>query len=130
MKASFIWRSVAGFIYPKVCPGCGYPLQSSEENLCIQCIYSLPKTGFNPEIFNPVHAIFRGRWMPGLACSWLYFRSKGIARNMMHELKYKGNRELGIKLGRLYANDLLLSGLHKVPDLLTCVPLHPSKLWQ
>jgi ComF family protein len=47
---------------------------------------------------------------------------------MIHELKYKGNQEVGEFLGQLFGGELQRTGLAKNYDLIVPIPLHPSKL--
>lgn len=46
----------------------------------------------------------------------------------MHELKYKGNQEVGEMLGRWYGAELRESGFADVFDLIIPVPLHQKRL--
>ena len=45
----------------------------------------------------------------------------------MHRVKYRGNKELGIYLGRLMGSQLLTSNRFSFIDGLIPLPLHPSK---
>jgi ComF family protein len=47
---------------------------------------------------------------------------------MMHELKYKGNQEVGEILGRMYGADLKENGFSDEFDLILPVPLHANRL--
>ncbi len=47
---------------------------------------------------------------------------------MIHQLKYKGNKEIGIFLGHLYGNVLKNEALFSKIDFIVPVPLHPDKL--
>ncbi len=46
---------------------------------------------------------------------------------MIHQLKYKGIKEIGSELGRIYGNSLKTSEFLIGIDLIIPVPLHPSK---
>jgi ComF family protein len=46
----------------------------------------------------------------------------------MHELKYKGNREVGELLGRMYGAELKQNGFSDKFDLILTVPLHKKRL--
>ena len=48
-------------------------------------------------------------------------------RNLIHNLKYKGIKEIGYELGRIYGLSLKDSGFTDDIDLIIPVPLHPSK---
>lgn len=45
----------------------------------------------------------------------------------MHQLKYKGQKELGVFMGKYYGNQLRESPFFQSIDLIIPVPLHPRK---
>ncbi len=57
------------------------------------------------------------------ASAFLYFQRKGIAQKMLHELKYKGKKDLGILLGNWFASSIYSDNI----DVVVPVPLHRSK---
>ena len=46
---------------------------------------------------------------------------------MLHRLKYDGRREVGVKLGELYGQELIHSDFLKGIDHIVAVPIHPKK---
>jgi ComF family protein len=60
------------------------------------------------------------------AASYLYFQKKSIVQSIMHKLKYKGEKEVGIYMGKLYAWELKDTPYSEV-DLIIPVPLHRRK---
>jgi ComF family protein len=49
-------------------------------------------------------------------------------QRLLHALKYKGHHEIGTRLGRVYGQKLLETGLYDEFDLIIPVPLHVSRL--
>lgn len=47
---------------------------------------------------------------------------------MVHQLKYKGRKDVGVFLGRLYGQSLIQSPFFNDLDLIIPVPLHPKRL--
>ena len=45
----------------------------------------------------------------------------------MHQLKYNKRPDVGIRMGELYAYELIRSGSWKKSDLIIPIPLHPSR---
>jgi len=88
----------------------------------------LPRTNFETNADNPVGHLFRGRLDIYQANAFMYFRKKGLAQQLMHELKYNGNREMGIFLGELFGRQIKGTMQPLKPDLMTTVPLHKQKL--
>ncbi|WP_436514447.1 ComF family protein [Ekhidna sp. To15] len=60
------------------------------------------------------------------ASSFLYFQRKGITQRILHELKYKGKKELGYLMGSWFAPSIKCENI----DIVIPVPLHKSKLRQ
>ena len=50
-----------------------------------------------------------------------------MMQHLMHQLKYRGNKELGIYLGKLMGHALNESKRFDAVDALVPLPLHPSK---
>jgi ComF family protein len=48
-------------------------------------------------------------------------------RKLIHNMKYKGIREIGTEIGRIYAISLCRSGFINDIDIIIPVPLHQSK---
>jgi ComF family protein len=61
------------------------------------------------------------------AAVFSYYNKGSRIRNLIHNLKYKGIREIGYELGRIYGLSLIASGFTNDIDLIIPVPLHPAK---
>ena len=93
LKKAF--TSLITSFYSAHCAGCGSDIMSRQQVLCMHCINRLPVTGFHMYADNPIEKIFWGR-MPVTRCaSYLYFSKDSLLQHIVHELKYKGNKELG-----------------------------------
>jgi ComF family protein len=128
MHAKRYFQDLVSFFYPGICPGCELPLQGGEPCLCLFCELKLPVTGFVGSSENPVEKIFRGRLEIEQGNAFMYFRKKGLAQKLMHDLKYNGNRDLGNYLGKLFARKIMNGPAPCMPDLLTTVPIHSQKM--
>ncbi len=115
-------------IFPQVCVACGKPLLKEEQSLCALCVYKLPKTDFHLETENPVAKIFWGRAPVHAAASYYRFEKGGKVQHLMHQLKYKGQRQIGVAIGELYGTELKKSKLFNSVDLIIPVPLHKRKI--
>lgn len=113
--------------YPSVCAGCNDTLFRNEDVLCTSCLYNLPRTNFHRDSVNEVAQIFWGRARVENAASFLYFQKKGIVQAVLHKLKYKGEKELGVFMGRIYGHELRDTAFAQV-DVIIPVPLHIKKL--
>lgn len=114
--------------YPRTCQACENSLYKGEEILCTHCRYHLPKTGFHIQEDNPVIRHFWGKVNLNAAASYYYFNKGQKVQKLIHRLKYKGQKEIGLKVGELYGGELLKSPLFSNVDLIVPVPLHKSRL--
>lgn len=128
MLRNFYLRDLVDIIYPNACLGCRQPLVSQEEILCGQCLSELPKTNFHRIKDNEVEKVFIGRCHLKKATSYLYFSKGGIVQAFMHQLKYKGKKEVGSFFGRMIGQELKKDGFFDDLDYLLPIPLHPKKL--
>ncbi|MCF8230578.1 MAG: ComF family protein [Bacteroidales bacterium] len=122
-----ILESLLYLLYPEICLNCGNSLVEGEEVLCISCEVNLPRTRFHSDPDNVVSQIFWGRADIKAATAFLYFRKGGSVQNLVHQLKYKGEREIGEYLGRLFGIELEKAPFFSSADMLIPVPLHPGK---
>ena len=122
-----IKHSVLHLLFPHVCDGCGSDILDEESSLCMKCIAEMPETNFHLHANNPVEKIFWGRLPIVSATAQYYFIKESLMQHLMHQLKYKGNRELGKQLGRLMGHDLQKTGRFNKVDFLVPLPLFASK---
>jgi len=87
--------------YPNICANCNEQLLQNEKIICVFCRHDLPLTNFNSYTNNKVFTIFYGRITIEKAYSLLLFRKEGITKNLIHNLKYKGNETVGIFFWKL-----------------------------
>lgn len=113
--------------YPHICTGCGSDLLNKNNLLCIRCISELPHTYFASHENNLIERIFRGRLVIHAAHSEFYFAKNELIQHLIHCLKYKGNKEIGICLGEITGNTLLKSGRFGAIDYLIPLPLYADK---
>jgi ComF family protein len=88
----------------------------------------MPLTRFWDESDNPVAQTFWGRVEIENACAYFFFAKGSKYRPLLHQLKYKGKREVGVELGLIFGQTLAKSDLYRGIDYTIPVPLHPKKL--
>jgi ComF family protein len=114
--------------FPDLCQGCGQPLIKGEETICTICHFHLPKTYFHNDPDNPLNKVFWGRVNLEAVASYVYFQKGSTVQHLLHQLKYKGKQEIGLRIGKWYGQDLKYADVFKDTELVIPVPLHPSKL--
>jgi len=114
-------------IYPRICMSCGKSLFKYEQCLCLFCLYHLPRTNFHFEKENAVSRLFWGKTPVYSAASLFFFYKGGRVQHLMHQFKYKGQKDIGIVLGSLYGKELIKSPLFNTAEYIVPVPMHPKK---
>jgi ComF family protein len=110
-------------LFPHVCAGCGTGMANRESPLCIRCTSELPLTHFHLHANNPVEKLFWGRLALAHATSYCYFTKASLTRQLLHQLKYKNNKDLGLFLGGLMGNALGNSSRFTGIDVIVPLPL-------
>ena len=118
------FNSILNLFYPRVCAACGEALLKDEETVCLKCRYLLPKTDYalNPD--NPLAQTFYGRVKFHAVTACFFFAKKGKVQHLIHELKYKGNKDAGVFLGQQLGETIKDAPLFQGIDYLVPVPLH------
>lgn len=119
---------LVSLVYPKVCMACAKALMRNEECICTHCRYHLPRTGYHAYRDNPVSRLFWGRVDIHAAAALFLFTKGGNVQQLIHRLKYEGQKKIGITLGKMYGSELKQSELFRSADIIVPVPLHPGKL--
>lgn len=123
-----LFKDLLAIIYPRICLGCQKSLENLEMSVCLHCQYELPYTNQHLHAENSTAQKFWGRIPLQTAFSYLYFVRDGKVQALLHELKYRGNQDIGEVLGSLFGAELQRENLAKNFDLIVPIPLHPSKL--
>jgi ComF family protein len=119
--------SLLHLAFPHVCEGCGTDNLQPEHLLCIRCLSTLPETNFHLHPNNPIEKIFWGRIPISCATAQYYFTKESMMQHLMHQFKYKANKDVGIYLGKLMGWALINSNRFSSIDALIPLPLHKSK---
>ena len=122
-----VFQGFISLFYPPYCKACNGTLVKGEMDLCSVCIADLPRTFDHRDCENILFQKLSGRIPITHASAFFVFRKRGKIQQLMHAFKYKGHIEIGRRLGKLYARELLDSGFERDWDILLPVPLHGSK---
>lgn len=121
-------EGIISIAYPEYCSACGRTLLRKEISVCEICRNTLPKTNYHKYPDNPASKLFWGKCLIKSAAAYYYFRKSTEVQTMIHQLKYKGNKDVGEVVGNWYGQELIESILFQGVDLIIPVPLHPDKL--
>jgi len=123
---SFI-NAISYLFFPKTCVFCQEKLLQNEIALCSNCRHQLPVTDFIDTPNNLIENSFKGRVPIIAATALLYFKKKGIAQELIHQLKYKNRQDVGVFFGKWMGKQLSKSPRFKEIDAIVFVPLHSKK---
>jgi ComF family protein len=123
-----LWDDFLCLLFPRLCYGCGNHLLRNEKIICIQCYISIPRTNYHLLPDNPVEQLFWGRCEINKAAAFSFYNRGSRIRKLIHNLKYKGIKEIGEELGRIYGHNLKESDFLNGIDILIPIPLHSSRL--
>lgn len=122
-----ILKDIFHLFYPKICTCCSKNLLKGEAILCVNCRHDLPIIEITDYKDNEIATTFYGRVPIEKAVSFLYYRKKGKARELIHQLKYKNRQEIGEFLGDWFGHQLKQTNVFTDIDFIVPVPLHPKR---
>ena len=123
-----MFHDLINLFYPKDCAICEEILTKNEHVICIKCLHELPVSNYHLHNDNPVAKVFYGRINLESATSLLLFHKKSNVQTLIHQLKYRGRKEIGGYLGIWTGNTLASVDNFKNIDIIIPVPLHKKKL--
>ena len=117
-------QNVFQLLYPRLCISCSDNLLNGEHQICRICYADLPfltDAEQNKFLKENLH----GRVKTENALSLFYMRKNSKIKNILHQIKYKGDKEACKYLGNLTAEkwDSFLQNT----DIIIPVPLHSKK---
>ncbi len=120
-------RDFISLIFPEVCASCRSPTVKGEQLLCTKCLLDLPKT--NDHLFSPGVLVDKFATIEKLRFVYAYlkFSKKGVAQRLLHQLKYEGQQEIGLNLGRWFGSEIQSNENKLYADIILPVPLHISR---
>jgi ComF family protein len=123
-----MFEDFISLIFPENCLSCNRSLYKKEDNICIHCLYHLPKTFYHLELENELERRFWGRVNIYRAGAFLHFTKGSSVQRIIFKIKYHGKKEGAGFLGRQYGESLQRSGWDSFIDIVIPVPMHQSKL--
>lgn len=120
LKTAFLspLRDLIGLIYPPCCAGCHGILIAGEDTLCTGCLVGFRVIGESERLKDRLIHV------PRLENAYALtdFRRGTMIRNLLHELKYNHQPEIGRKLGKHLGASVRIGY-----DLIIPVPLHKTR---
>jgi len=113
------------FLYPPVCIACNAPLSDGSQKVCSACWNAIPQVTKDLTLYQQTRAklLVEGNINDIISC--FVFEKTGPFQHIVHALKYKEYKSVGVDLG-LRIGEALIKGNLEV-DILIPVPLHRIK---
>lgn len=117
-------------IFPTLCQICfENPVQKKTDNyFCVSCHFALPYTDHFENKDNLLMSHFYGRLRLEYGASLLYFSEGGLVQKLLHNLKYRGIRDVGHQVGAVGGIKIYQSKIFQDVDCMVPVPIHISKI--
>lgn len=115
-------------LFPRVCIGCNSVISATEKLLCVSCRHKLPLTNIHINKDNSLKNKFYGRFPLENATALFYFHKRGLTQELMHHLKYRGEKELSSLFGAWLGAELIETPEYSGINMVIPVPLHKQKL--
>lgn len=114
-------------LHPKCCVSCDVGLYKDEKILCVSCRHhlSLNNPNYNSDSLN---LLFFGRISLQSSFALLNFNKKGVAQELIHQLKYRSRQDVGQFIAEWLGPSLKEEGVFENFQAIIPVPLHPRKL--
>ena len=122
------WDDFLSLLFPAECASCNQILETGENVLCLECHMALSAPIIYNAPYNSMEKLFWGKIKVEhtLAC-WQY-QKHGRTQQIIHAIKYKGNKQLGDLAGSYLAQALTFAPWVDKIDCIVPIPLHKERL--
>jgi ComF family protein len=87
----------------------------------------MPRTDFAMQPDNAMAQLFYGKIAVERAVAYFYFSKGSDYRRLIHRIKYHGEKECGLYLGKMMVRELVATSTFEGIDYIVPVPLHRNK---
>ena len=120
-------NDLVNLFFPLQCLGFNSPLIPDEKNICVHCQLQLPFTYFQLDENNPMTQKLNALLKIEATTSLCYFEKNSVFEQLIYQLKYGGQKQLGAYFGSLMGELLLALKEFKNVEAVIPVPLHPRR---
>lgn len=122
------FNDLKNIFYPNTCSCCATVLSPYENTVCTTCLYNLPLTNYLQNDNIAIKEKFYGRIKIEHAAALLLYHKKGIVKELIYNLKYKGDEQVGYFLGDWLGKEVKSHQFLNDIDCIIPVPLHKKRL--
>lgn len=139
-RAQFLTRSLRsvrelgqdllGLVFPDLCAACRVEYPPRGQRVCLDCKLALPLTDHHRVARNGMMLRMEGRVPLEAAAAMCHFHKDSPVQRLLHRIKYGGDREAALEMGRLYGQELVGQEAYREAEVVVPVPLHAARLHQ
>ena len=119
--------SILNLIFPKRCEFCSRQIHN-HYRFCDFCLNNIDYTPpYNKGFSNVTEKLLFGKIPIEFGYSLFYFEEQKISQAMIHSLKYKSNKKIGVLLGEKIGKELLRVPIIETVDFIIPVPIHHKR---
>ena len=112
-------------IFPHHCCVCGEVLSRQEQDMCLDCLYKLPK--IEKIHLSELEKVFWGRFDVERVTAYIYYQKESPYNRLLHKMKYGNHPEVGMRLALMAAEQLSKEGFFDDIDAIVPLPLSKKK---
>jgi len=121
------FRNLVGLFFPRICVACEENVPTKGKMICLTCQNELEYTNHHFTPKNDFESHFLGRIPLVRGAAMFFYRKDTAIQSILQQLKYQGNKDIGIQLGVEYAQVLSENNMLSGIDYIVPVPLHWRK---
>lgn len=121
-------EDLTGLVFPDLCAACRAEHPSRGQRVCLSCKLTLPLTDHHLVARNGMMLRMEGRVPLVAAAAMCHFVKDSLVQQVLHRIKYGGDREAALELGRLYGQELAEQEAFRGVAAVVPVPLHAARL--
>lgn len=121
------FKDLGNLFFPKLCLACGEIPIRDDEITCTKCSYELPIQTNYQDQDNELSQLFDGRVELEMVTAMFKMTKEGRIQHLVHQLKYKNARAVGVFLGEHFGKKLSEVAHFRDISAIVPVPLHPKK---
>ena len=120
-RVTYFLRALSHLLYPDLCIHCKKSLQQNPPFLCYACLSKIDLVKWREKEVH--HLLQQSVNKPGLFSSSVIYRFEegNPVQTILHELKYKNNRSIGLYFGSLLGQEIERKQISSsIDNTLTC----------
>lgn len=112
-------------VFPRHCHVCGEILSSQEKDICLNCLYKLPR--IESTHLEELEKVFWGKFDTTRCTSYMYYRKESPYNRLFHSMKYDNKPEIGRRMAMMAADSIKSTGFFDGIDAIVPLPLSKKK---